>query len=134
MIFIFDYYGVIYNPIDQASSDVFNRPLLSFIATELKTYPTYIFTSGSVSTQAQAELGTATFTGIYTIRDIGKPKTDPQAYQVLASKLEVSASEIVFVDDQHKNIQAAQKTGVQGVNFQGTQALISQLRYLHQPS
>ena len=51
--------------------------------------------------------------------DIGFAKPDEQAYRVALAQLDVLAEEAVFIDDQLRNIEAAQNIGMHAVHFTG---------------
>ena len=45
-------------------------------------------------------------------------KDDPNSYQVIADKIGFSPSEILFIDDNQTNIQAAKEAGMQVIRFE----------------
>lgn len=55
--------------------------------------------------------------------DTGLRKPDPAAYRRVEEVLRCSGSELVFVDDQVRNIDAANARGWRGVHFTGASAL-----------
>ena len=48
-------------------------------------------------------------------------------YKVIANKLSVKPEEIIFIDDQQKNIIAANQVGVTTIQFMNTQQIITEL-------
>jgi putative hydrolase of the HAD superfamily len=51
--------------------------------------------------------------------DLRRTKPEPEAYQVCLEKLQVAASEALFLDDRPENVEAAKKLGIHGVVFDG---------------
>ena len=49
--------------------------------------------------------------------DLGLLKPDPEIYKVVLQKLNAQSSEVVFIDDQPRNVEAAQKLGITGIVF-----------------
>jgi putative hydrolase of the HAD superfamily len=58
-------------------------------------------------------------------------KPAPEAYQALASALEVNFQEVVFIDDLELNVEGANKVGMKGVLFTDYRKLISDLMSLN---
>lgn len=63
------------------------------------------------------------FEKLFFSYDIGFRKPDPQAYQTVIDHYGVPASEIFFVDDVAKNVEAAKRQGMRAVVFQNTPQL-----------
>lgn len=62
----------------------------------------------------------------------GVRKPDPRLYQILLARLGITAAEVVFVDDNAENIEAAGGLGLRGVHFRSTEQAISELNELLQ--
>lgn len=62
--------------------------------------------------------------------EVGYWKPDPEIYQLALKKLHVKPEEAVFIDDQEKNIIAAQKLGIHGIVFKSTAQLKKELANL----
>jgi HAD superfamily hydrolase (TIGR01509 family) len=59
-------------------------------------------------------------------------KTESGAYRLIAEKLGKEPEEIVFIDDQLKNVEAAQKTGMVAIQYKNVQDLKEKLeKILH---
>ncbi len=69
----------------------------------------------------------AYFDTILLSGDIGFVKPDPQAFELLAERLEIKTSELVFIDDQAGNLAGAEKLGVTPIVFRNYQQLIAEL-------
>lgn len=57
----------------------------------------------------------------------GKRKPDPEAFLDAAKQLALSPSDIIFIDDQVINVEAAIQTGMTGITFQGAEKLENEL-------
>lgn len=62
--------------------------------------------------------------------EIREIKPHPKAYQILAAKLDILTSELIFIDDTSDNVTGAEEAGCLGLLFANTQDLIMQLRQL----
>ena len=61
---------------------------------------------------------------------VGVKKPDPSIFQMAISRLAVDADEIVFIDDQENNVEAADKLGMHGLVFQNADQLRKDLAKL----
>ncbi len=59
--------------------------------------------------------------------DIGVEKPDERAFEILLDELELTAFEVLFIDDTPENIEAAKKLKFDTVLFQGPDLLIREL-------
>ena len=57
------------------------------------------------------------FDGILVSGREGLKKPDPQIYELLLERYDLTADECVFIDDSERNIVAAEKLGIHGVHF-----------------
>jgi HAD superfamily hydrolase (TIGR01509 family) len=64
--------------------------------------------------------------------DYNLSKTDPQAYEFIAKKLGKQPSEILYIDDQENNIEAARLAGLQTLHFKNNTDLLNELGQLLQ--
>jgi epoxide hydrolase-like predicted phosphatase len=55
--------------------------------------------------------------------EIGVAKPDREMFEMALSKLGVAPEEAVFIDDQKKNIDAAEKIGIRGIRFEDIDTL-----------
>jgi putative hydrolase of the HAD superfamily len=58
-------------------------------------------------------------------------KPDEEIYKKVIEKIKISPSEIIFVDDMEANIEAAIKTGMNGIVFKGEEDLLRKLAELN---
>jgi len=57
-------------------------------------------------------------------------KPNPLFYQVLLDRFSLQASEVLFIDDNERNIEAAKKLGIQSIRFTSATALKTDLQQL----
>ena len=121
---------------DQANplnSLVMNQELLNYLRTLKTNYKIYIFTSGTMHTdQRIQQFLEPVFNGYFTSIQLNMPKSFPNAYKVIANKLSVTVADIIFIDDQQKNIQAAITAGCTGVLFTNTARTIESIQKIIQ--
>ncbi len=60
--------------------------------------------------------------------DIGIRKPDPQAYEILLSKLHVPPQSVLFIDNRINNVEAAKDVGMDGIVFVDSNQLIQELK------
>src|ERR1700712_5433295 len=58
-------------------------------------------------------------------------KATPEFYHILLDRYQVKAEESLFIDDNYRNILAAEKIGIQCIHFTSAQELESQLTGMH---
>lgn len=71
------------------------------------------------------------FEGIVVSGDEGLIKPDPQIYNLLMDRHGLKASDLVFIDDREKNIQAAEDLGIHGIHFKTSDGLRVELEKLN---
>jgi 2-haloacid dehalogenase len=57
-------------------------------------------------------------------------KPDPAFYQLLLDRYDVKAAEALFIDDNYRNILAAEKMGIKSIHFTSPEALKEELKRL----
>jgi putative hydrolase of the HAD superfamily len=62
--------------------------------------------------------------------DVRARKPEPEAFQDLIDQLGVKPEELIFIDDLPENIEGAKRFGAYGIQFQGYQELVKELRAL----
>lgn len=104
----------------QVSKNPANQPLFDYIVRELKTsYRFGILSNASddwisqLFTPDQLRL----FDAVVLSYQIGVAKPDPRAYTAILEKLALTAEECIFVDDQPRYCDAAQKLGFKSINY-----------------
>lgn len=59
--------------------------------------------------------------------EMGLQKPDPKAYELLLTKLDLPAKEVLFIDDLPENVEAAKKMGIDALLFESPQQLRKEL-------
>ena len=82
--------------------------------------PLYVLSNWSAETYPLAEpiftfLGW--FRGKVISGEVNMKKPDPKIYQLLLDRFGLEASETVFIDDKHANVEAANAEGIRGLIF-----------------
>lgn len=106
----------------------FNDEILNLYR-QLKTkYSINIFTSGTIQNRPEVrKIIDPIFDNIYTAKDFDLDKKQPEAYLFIAKKLNKNPSEIIFIDDQQTNINAARQAELNTIlyiDFQNTLNLL----------
>ncbi len=120
------------NPLD---SFILNQELLDFLKTQKANHKIFVFTSGHMHTDPViAQYLFPVFDGYITSTELGLPKSFPDVYKVIANKLDVDTEEILFVDDQQKNVLAAQTAGAQAIRFTNNTEVIEEIKKILEKS
>jgi FMN phosphatase YigB (HAD superfamily) len=111
----------------------FNQPLLDYYKKLGEQYSMNIFTTSQIQNDPNSkEVIKEIFNQIFSAEDLGVNKTESGAYRLIAEKLGKEPEEIVFIDDQLKNVEAAQKTGMVAIQYKNVQDLKEKLeKILH---
>ena len=105
-----------------------NSQLLDLIKGNSKQYDFYLYTAGSMHTISEfKQLLSQYFKEIWSIDGLGN-KNDPASYINLAAKVGLKPSEILFVDDSHVNVEAAEKAGLMGIVYTDNDSLLQELK------
>lgn len=106
----------------------FDQKLLDYYKSLGEQYSLHIFTTSHIQDDPNSkEVISEIFNQIYSAADLGINKTDPSAYSLIAEKLGKKPEEIVFIDDQLKNVEAAQKAGMTAIQFKNVDDLKAKL-------
>lgn len=121
---IVDFFGVLKYAED--SGDEWNGKLIDFLAQWDKEM--FMFTSSTVNRDkgVQEKLNPI-FRQMFSTIELGVSKKDPNAYQVVAEKINKQPSEILFIDDTLSNIEAAKQAGLNAVVYTNFEELKSYL-------
>ncbi len=97
---------------------VFNEELLTYIKAIKERIPVKIFTSDTIQKDpAIKEELLRIFENVYSAKEMGISKNEPDSYQFLAKELRVMPDQILYFDDSPKNIEAALLVGVDAVLY-----------------
>ena len=70
------------------------------------------------------------FEGILVSGEEKMRKPQPEIYQLVLSRYDIQASEAIFIDDNLRNVKAAEKEGIRSIHFQSGADLRQQLEQL----
>ena len=70
------------------------------------------------------------FEGIVVSGEEKLVKPNPEIYKVLLNRYQLNPSESIFIDDRQANVDGAEKVGIKGILFQGSDSLRKQLLLL----
>ncbi|MFB6182109.1 MAG: HAD-IA family hydrolase [Candidatus Magasanikbacteria bacterium] len=106
-----------------------NEDLLEFYKKINDKTDVYIFTTRFIQEYPPiAKKLEPIFENIFSVKSDDLPaKSDPKAYKKLADKLDIDVEQIVFVDDNTSNTQAAKEAGVKTVEFNSTEQAIGDI-------
>jgi HAD superfamily hydrolase (TIGR01549 family) len=108
-----------------------NAELLDYLKTIKDKYPLYIYTTGTIQNVPEVRQQIdPIFKEIYTVHEIGLNKDDKNAYLHIAQDLNTDPTEILFIDDQFQNINAAKAAGLQTIHYLNNGQLFSALKSL----
>ncbi len=107
----------------------FNNEVLNLYR-KLKTkYSMNVFTTGTIQNRREVrQIIDPIFEHIYTTKDFGLNKRQVESYLFVAKKLNKKSNEILFIDDQIDNIQAAKKAGLHTIQYSKFEELVSELK------
>ncbi len=148
---ITDFSRVILNPKDKNYKDTVNglyktlkqkNPLLNFfeyfefddevlnLYSSLKDkYSLNIFTTGGIQKAPEVQSKIAgIFENVFSAEDLGVEKDQAKTYKLLSDKLQTRPEDILYIDDQIKNIEAAKEAGMTTTLFQNIEQLTSELK------
>lgn len=109
----------------------FNEELLSYLKTLASSTQIHIFTSKNIqeTPEVKARLK-GIFKQVFSAASLGMQKADPDVYKLIAKKLNLKPSQIVFVDDAEKNVSAARQAGLTAIHYTSNKKLFSSLKPL----
>lgn len=107
----------------------FNDEILNLYKQLRIKFPINIFTTGTIQNRPEVRRIIDTiFENIYIAKDFGLDKKQPEAYLFIAEKLNKKPSEILFIDDQTDNIQAANKAGLNTIQYSKFEGLVLEIK------
>lgn len=83
--------------------------------------PVHIFTSDSIQEQPALKEKLDYFSSVMSAKKLGLSKEDPKAYITLSEILNVSPSEILYIDDSLKNNKAAHIAGMKTIHYESNE-------------
>lgn len=106
----------------------FNDELLDYLANNTNRFKYYIFTTGNIQNtpESKAKLD-GIFENIFSVMETGLSKKDPKSYTNIAKMIGIDPKEIIFIDDTKSNTSAAKLAGLQTLQYNNNNELISLL-------
>ncbi len=114
-----------YNPLDYFELDF---ALLDFYRSLKDKVPVYMFTSDSIQDAPELQKNLLpVFEEILSAKEMNTHKTMSEAYRLVATHLDLSPDEILFIDDTIENIEAAKITGLITILYQNFELLHTEI-------
>lgn len=112
--------------------DVIDRPLLDFLRSLKPKYKVGAISNAwsGLRQYMEKEKFADVFDTIIISAEVGVAKPAPEIYHKALKQLDVSPPEAVFVDDVLENIEACEKIGMRGIQFQDPKSAIDQITLL----
>ena len=102
-----------------------NTELLEYLRELSKRLPLYLFSDGRLHTLPEITPALAgIFKKIVTAKEVGYKKNQAEAFLALAYRLGYAPQELLFVDDQPSNVEAAKAAGCATHQYTGNADLI----------
>ncbi len=107
----------------------FNNGVLNLYTQLRSKYPIYIFTTGIIQNAPEVrERIKSIFDDVFSAEENGLDKEKSDAYIFVAQKLKKNTNEILYIDDEQKNIDAAKKTGLRTIRFEEYKKLFYEIK------
>lgn len=107
----------------------FNDEILNLYQQLRTKYSINVFTTGTIQNRPEVrEIIDPIFEHIYTAKDFDLDKKQPEAYLYIADILNKKPNEILFIDDQIVNIEAAKKAGLNTIVYSDFQKTVKKLQ------
>lgn len=109
-----------------------NTPLLNHLSSLKEAGLTlYMVTEGTIQNVPDIKLQLeAVFTKIFSGKEFGLSKQDPELYHEIVKKIGTEAKSIVFIDDSSGNIAAAKEAGFATIHHQTNDETIKNIDHL----
>lgn len=106
----------------------FDKELLDYYKELSDKYSMNIFTTSHIQNDPKSmAVIDELFTHIFSAQDFGLDKTKASAYLYVAEKLGKEPGEILFIDDQQKNVDAAHEAGMKTIKYKNLPQLKSDI-------
>ncbi|MDO8470553.1 MAG: HAD-IA family hydrolase [bacterium] len=105
-----------------------NEELLAYLRILGKSRDIYIFTSETIQDAPEfAPHLASAFKGVYSATKLSTSKKLPEAYEIVLKDLNKKPEEVLFVDDNKGNIEAASLAGLHTILYTSNAQLFSEL-------
>lgn len=100
-----------------------NVELLNYYKSLQNKLDLYIFTSESIQDAPELQPHwNGVFTKIFSALKMNTNKKDPNAYRMLITDINLKPEEVIYIDDNAENIQAASSVGLQTIQYLDNQS------------
>lgn len=107
----------------------FNNDLLNFYKSLKTNFSLNIFTTGVIQNLPEVrKVIDPIFDNIFAAIDFNTDKTRSSAYSFVLQRLQKSAGEVIFIDDQEENTDAATKAGLNAIHYISNEDLFKILK------
>lgn len=108
---------------------ILNEELLNYLKPLKDKYTLAIYTTDIIQNDpAIKPILDKLFSQIFVANDLGISKKDSEGYLLISKVLKNKPEEILFIDDQQSNLEAAQQIGFQTIQFISNKQLFDRLR------
>lgn len=108
-----------------------NNGLLNYLETKKDKYNLYIFTSGSIqNVPVVKERLDKIFKGVYSAEELNTSKKDMDAFIIISKLIKTAPREILFIDDDQQNLDAANSAGLNTILFTSNDEVIKKINEL----
>jgi FMN phosphatase YigB (HAD superfamily) len=95
-----------------------NEKLIDFYASLKEDYSVNRFTTDMIQNHPLIRPRLeSVFSNIFAANDYGLSKKDPSAYSFIADKLAVKLEQVIYIDDQEANAEAARRAGMTVLHY-----------------
>jgi HAD superfamily hydrolase (TIGR01509 family) len=129
-VVLFDFFGVLLRELNADGDPLLNQELLTFLRPLKERYQLGVYTNSFdlLNTPSCHSAISSLFHKIFFAKQLNLPKSQPESYFKIAKELKVKPEEIVFVDDTHYNVIAAEQAGVTAFFYQSNHELFEHLQ------
>jgi FMN phosphatase YigB (HAD superfamily) len=101
-----------------------NNQLLDLYIQLKSKYTVNLFTTGSIQNAPEIkERVNSVFEHIFSAEELGLDKKSTNSYKVIAEKIKTPTNQILYIDDQPENVDAAKKAGMETLLYEDYQKL-----------
>jgi FMN phosphatase YigB (HAD superfamily) len=105
-----------------------NEKLLNFYRELSRKMKIYLFTTEHIQNHSSLQpYLDGVFTKIFSGADLGLEKTNIQSYEIIANMIGTSPNTILYIDDNQRNLDAANAAGMSVIKYISTEQAISSI-------
>ena len=105
-----------------------NQELLSFYKNKSKSIDIYVFTTKYIQDYPPIkDKIDGIFKDVFSGARLSIEKSNYESYNVIAKKIKLNSDEILFIDDNSKNVEAAKESGMQTILYKSNKDVIAKI-------